>query len=105
MSIDIYDYPTRLIAHLLYGCGLRVSEPLDLRLKDVDLQQRRLYIHQSKGKKGHRYGVGDQHHPWQGVRLDIVQPALERRRWPGAASEKHRARHQHHAWQTHVPEQ
>ena len=47
---DIYDYPTRLIAHLLYGCGLRVSEPLNLRLKDVDLQQGRLYIHQSSGK-------------------------------------------------------
>ena len=23
---DIYRYPTRLIVHLLYGCGLRVSE-------------------------------------------------------------------------------
>ena len=24
---DTYGYPTRLITHLLYGCGLRVSEP------------------------------------------------------------------------------
>jgi site-specific recombinase XerD len=29
---DIYRYPTRLIVHLLYGCGLRVSEPLNLRI-------------------------------------------------------------------------
>jgi integron integrase len=48
---DLYGYPTRLIAHLLYACGLRVSEPLNLRIKDVDLGQRQLYIHQSKGKK------------------------------------------------------
>ncbi len=29
------DYPLRLIVQLLYGCGLRVSEPLNLRIKDV----------------------------------------------------------------------
>jgi site-specific recombinase XerD len=28
---DIYNYPTRLIVHLLYACGLRVCEPLNLR--------------------------------------------------------------------------
>jgi len=49
---DIYRYPTRLIVHLLYGCGLRVSEPLNLRIKDVDLKQARLYVYQSKGNKG-----------------------------------------------------
>ena len=49
---DIYGYPTRLIVHLLYGCGLRVSEPLNLRIKDVDLKLGRLYIYQSKGNKG-----------------------------------------------------
>ncbi|MHC1767998.1 MAG: tyrosine-type recombinase/integrase [Verrucomicrobiia bacterium] len=38
--------------HLLYGCGLRVSEPLNLRIKDVDLKQGRLYIYQAKGNKG-----------------------------------------------------
>jgi site-specific recombinase XerD len=49
---DLYRYPTRLIVHLLYGCGLRVCEPLNLRIKDVDLRQGRLYIYQSKGNKG-----------------------------------------------------
>jgi len=49
---DIYGYPTRLIVHLLYGCGLRVSEPLNLRIKDVDLNEARLYVYQSKGGKG-----------------------------------------------------
>jgi integrase len=45
-------YPTRLIVHLLYGCGLRVCEPLNLRIKDLDLPRRRLHIHQAKGNKG-----------------------------------------------------
>jgi integron integrase len=49
---DIYGYPTRLIVHLLYGCGLRVSEPLNLRIKDIDLAQGRLYVYQTKGNKG-----------------------------------------------------
>src|SRR5437763_1049443 len=31
-------YPTNLVARLLYGCGLRVTEPLNLRIKDIDLE-------------------------------------------------------------------
>jgi len=49
---DLYGYPTRLIVHLLYGCGLRVSEPLNLRIKYLDLSQGRLYLYQTKGNKG-----------------------------------------------------
>ncbi len=42
-------YPTRLVARLLYGAGLRVSEPLELRMKDVDLAGRRLTVREAKG--------------------------------------------------------
>lgn len=49
---DVYRYPTRLIVHLLYGCGMRVTEPLNLRIKDVDLQNSKLYVYQAKGGKG-----------------------------------------------------
>ena len=31
---NVGGYPTRLIVHLLYACGLRVCEPLNLRIKD-----------------------------------------------------------------------
>ena len=34
---------------MLYGCGLRVSEPLNLRIKDVNVQARRLCIRGAKG--------------------------------------------------------
>lgn len=46
---DVAGYPTRLIARLLYGCGLRVTEPLNLRVKDVDLQGTALFILGAKG--------------------------------------------------------
>lgn len=42
-------YPTNLVARMLYGCGLRVSEPLNLRIKDVDVQSSRLVIRGAKG--------------------------------------------------------
>lgn len=48
---DIGGYPTRLIAHLLYGCGLRVNEPLNLRIKDVDIERRQLRLWGTKGSK------------------------------------------------------
>jgi integrase len=42
-------YPTNLIARLLYGCGLRVSEPLNLRIKDINLERRTICIRGAKG--------------------------------------------------------
>ena len=48
---DVGGYPTRLVALLLYGAGLRVTEPLELRIKDVDLAARRLVIRQAKGAR------------------------------------------------------
>lgn len=48
---DVHDYPTRLLVQLLYGCGLRVSEPLNLRIKDVDLENSQLVIRDAKGGK------------------------------------------------------
>ena len=44
-------YPTRLVVRLLYGCGLRVSEPLELRIKDVEMDHGRLVIRSAKGNK------------------------------------------------------
>lgn len=48
---DTPAYPYRLILSLIYGCGLRVSEPLNLRLKDIDLDAGRLIIREAKGNK------------------------------------------------------
>lgn len=48
---DAGGYPTRLIVHLIYGCGLRVSEPLNLRVRDVLLGESKLVIRGAKGGK------------------------------------------------------
>ena len=41
----------RLVVKLLYGCGLRSTEPLSLRLRDVLLADSKLIIRQAKGAK------------------------------------------------------
>jgi integrase len=51
---DIAGYPTNLISRLLYGCGLRVAEPLNLRIKDVNLERGSLCV---VGAKGGRHRV------------------------------------------------
>jgi site-specific recombinase XerD len=41
----------QLLARLLYGTGLRITEALCLRVKDVDFSQRAIYVRQGKGGK------------------------------------------------------
>lgn len=41
----------RLLASLMYGAGLRVSEALRTRVKDIDFHDARLHVHQGKGNK------------------------------------------------------
>jgi integron integrase len=42
---------SRLVASLLYGSGLRLLECLELRVKDVDFEQREIRLRQGKGRK------------------------------------------------------
>lgn len=41
---DVGGYPTRLIVRLLYGCGLRLREPLNLRVKDLNFDDSKVFI-------------------------------------------------------------
>lgn len=49
--INLLEDPWKLIAQLLYGSGLRQSEGLSLRVKDVDFGQGTITIHDGKGGK------------------------------------------------------
>ncbi len=42
----------RLLAQLLYGTGMRITEGLQLRVKDVDFERRTLIVRCGKGGKG-----------------------------------------------------
>jgi len=44
----------RLMAMLIYGCGLRLQECLNLRIKDIDLEQNQVIVRAGKGDKDRR---------------------------------------------------
>lgn len=41
----------QLMARLLYGCGLRLTECVRLRVKDIDFDQRQIFVRNGKGHK------------------------------------------------------
>lgn len=45
------EEPARLITELMYGAGLRVSEVLRLRIKDLDFESGRIIVREGKGGK------------------------------------------------------
>lgn len=49
--VDTVHAPGRLLFDLLYGCGLRVTEPLNLRIRDVDMSAGKLLLRAAKGNK------------------------------------------------------
>src|SRR3989344_3649456 len=48
---SIHNYKHRLIFKLLYGCGLRVSELINLKKEDLNFQENLIHIKLSKGRK------------------------------------------------------
>ena len=49
--INLLAMPYRLMAQLMYGSGLRISEVVRLRVKDVDFQMNYLVVRNGKGGK------------------------------------------------------
>lgn len=49
--IGVMPYPYSLVASLLVGCGLRLSEGLGLRVQDFDFDAMRLTVRRGKGGK------------------------------------------------------
>lgn len=49
--LEQLQYPFKLIAQLLYGCGLRLGEGLSIRIKDVDMGSGILTVRRGKGAK------------------------------------------------------
>lgn len=62
-----------LMAHLLYGTGMRLMECLRLRVKDVDLSRREITIREGKGNKDRRTMVPVSLIPALARQLDVVR--------------------------------
>lgn len=48
---NVAGYPTQLIARMLYACGLRLADALNLRIKDLRIDESKLYVFGGKGDK------------------------------------------------------
>lgn len=51
---DAADIKYRLMLRLIYGAGLRISECINLRVKDLDFDSGNIYIRSGKGDKDRR---------------------------------------------------
>jgi integron integrase len=49
--LGFVEGPTALLAHLLYGTGMRLMEGLRLRVKDVDFDRHVIVVREAKGNK------------------------------------------------------
>lgn len=55
---SLWGLRDRTILEVLYGVGLRFSELADLRVGDVDLEERSLWVRQGKGRKDRLLPLG-----------------------------------------------
>lgn len=93
----------RIVASLLYGCGLRLQECLELRVKDTDMERREVTVRRGKGQKDRRVmlpgslvssiadhlaTVGATHHADLAAGHGrVVLPDALARKYPGAPTE------------------
>jgi integron integrase len=49
--IGLLRYPFNLMAKMMYGCGLRISECMNLRIQDIDFNTRMVMVRRGKGEK------------------------------------------------------
>lgn len=66
----------RVLLGLLYGCGLRRFELLNLKLPDIDCQRKMLHIREGKGRKDRYVPLGD--HLVRGLKtyIDAERPYI-----------------------------
>jgi integron integrase len=69
--LDALRGTPRLCALLMYGAGLRISECISLRVKDLDLERREIVVRGGKGNK-------DRHVPLPWISVPALRAHLER---------------------------
>ena len=72
------ESPFDLVVKLLYGCGLRISECLDLRVSAFNLEMGVLTIHDGKGGKDRTVPLPETLVPEIRSQLEVVRSVLDR---------------------------
>ncbi len=54
---DVSGYPTRFITRMLYSCGMRLCDAMNLRVKDLVFDRQEIIIRGGKGKKDRVLGM------------------------------------------------
>lgn len=70
--IEKLSDPFKLMAELMYGSGLRVSETLRLRIKDIDFGQGQLIVREGKGNKDRITVLSDQLHDRLKLQINLA---------------------------------
>jgi len=53
------DLKSKTIFYMIYSCGLRISEAINLRLSDVDFERKTIFVRRGKSKKDRYTVLGD----------------------------------------------
>lgn len=61
---DVYGLRDRAVMETLYSTGVRRSELVGLRLKDIDMEAGTVFVNQGKGKKDRVVPIGDRALTW-----------------------------------------
>ena len=81
--LDQLEGTARLMAELTYGCGLRVSECIRLRVKDIDFERGAVIVRAGKGDKDRMTVLPDSLKTRLREHLDTVKEIYERDRAAG----------------------
>lgn len=54
---DVSGYPTRMVTRMLYSCGMRLCDAVNLRVKDIVFARREIIIRGGKNKKDRVIGL------------------------------------------------
>ncbi len=109
--LDKLRYPYDLVVKLLYGCGLRLTECMNIRMNSFNLDDRILTIHDGKGKKDRSLPLPEAVMPDIRKQFDVVR-RIHRRDLEediagvfmfGAIEKKYRSAGQEFQWQWFFP--
>jgi len=56
---SIYSDKSRLMVSMLYACGFRISELINLKIEDLDFNEKTGMVKQAKGKKDRAFNISD----------------------------------------------